>query len=172
VVHAELAFGPAGPVVIELTPRPGGGPVPHMLRAATGASLLACAADLALGRAADGAVATRAAGFRILRASEPGRIARFGAVGELPAGVQLRLTADVGDRVRLPPDSFVNPLGWVVAEGDNRESVLSALDDACRQVRLRLVAPHGPASVWALARRVGRPRYRQRLVDRIRAGTP
>ena len=169
VVHAELVAGASGLVVLELTPRPGGGPVVHLVQAATGVSLITRAADLALGRTADATGEQRVAAFRILRASEAGRIARLSG-GELPPGARLRLLADVGDRVRLPPESFVDVLGWVVASAEDRPGALRKLDEACRGIRLEVVAPHGLRGTWALARRVARPRYRQRLFDRLRTG--
>jgi S-sulfo-L-cysteine synthase (3-phospho-L-serine-dependent) len=131
--HTEVRLTPAGPTLIEINPRPAGGMIPELIRAATGVELL----DAQL-RAATGLPVTLTptgkgyAGIRFLTADRAGILAGVDGVEEARrrAGVRgVTVTAAPGTRVR-PPENAYDRVGHLIAVGDDADQVLAVLAEA------------------------------------------
>ncbi|WP_033341470.1 pyridoxal-phosphate dependent enzyme [Catenuloplanes japonicus] len=130
--HTEVKWTPAGPVIIEINPRPAGGMIPELVRLVTGIDLVgeqlnaAAGRDLRLHGATDGC-----AGIRFLLAAHPGVLTTITGANDalrVPGVRAVTITATAGDEVRPPRDAY-DRLGYVIATG-SRQHVHDALDSA------------------------------------------
>ncbi|WP_433535150.1 pyridoxal-phosphate dependent enzyme [Micromonospora sp. CA-249363] len=142
--HTEVRLTPAGPTLIEINPRPAGGMIPELIRAATGVELL----DAQL-RAATGLPVTLTptgkgyAGIRFLTADRAGILAGVDGVEEARrrAGVRgVTVTAAPETRVR-PPENAYDRVGHLIAVGDDADQVLAVLAEAGDLLTVRVDVP-------------------------------
>jgi biotin carboxylase len=126
------------PVILELTPRPGGDSIPDLVAVATGRNMLNLHLDIAAeGFRFQGAPAARPGGsFASINLFAPRagliRALDTSAVRDHPRVRGVFLKKGVGDQVALPPSDYDNRLlGHVVASLDPSRPV----EDQCEEVR-------------------------------------
>lgn len=140
MTHAELRLTSAGPRVIEVNARTGGGLIPYLGQLATGIDLGVVAADLAIGAVPDlRRTRSRVAGVRFIY---PDQDLTVDSVmvdqGRLPAEVtEVRILADPGQQIRLPPRQTVHcRCAAIIAEAQSSAQCSTALDLAAAAVRI------------------------------------
>ena len=172
VVHVEMVSSPRGLLVLEVTPRMGGGFVGPMVEAHLGLDLLAASVDLALGhepsRAAD--APTRAVVGRYQMARREGRIARLalGSPDALPPPCSVDWCKSLGDTVGLPPRDYFPALGFIVAAGATLEEARRRLEVCERAIEVSIRPAAHPAALLALGRRLATDPFRSRLRSWLR----
>jgi biotin carboxylase len=137
-LHTEVKLTPAGPRIIEVNGRTGGGALPEILSVAGGGSLLRAAMDVALGSAPSEERLARCerVGFKIniqppMSAQRVTSIDGLDAVGALPGILQVNLRRRVGDAVdwRLGTDELVVDVLGVAPDLDQMLAIRRRVDD-------------------------------------------
>jgi cysteine synthase A len=157
--HTEVKRTATGSAVVEINPRLAGGLIPELYRLATGVDLLAAQVAHAAGTTPllpDGC--TRHAGIQFILPDEPGVLEGVTGLEEaraVPGVERVTVTAAAGTRVAPPTDAY-GRIGYVVAVGESRKTVVEALDRAMALVRVALCdrwagaappgAPGGPVA--------------------------
>jgi len=124
IIHDNL------PVMIEMTPRPGGDSIPDLIKIATGRDLLGMHMDIMSGRPipANGFPKSLQTFFSVnIYAKEEGCITRLDTsrIISQPWVKALFLKKDVGDRIKLPPDDYDNRLiGYCVITQQPHDDVI------------------------------------------------
>lgn len=128
VTHTEFKWGAAGPRLLEIGARLGGGSIRQVVAHATGTDLVETTLELAAG----GTPSTRprpasrgAAASRSLYPPEAGTVGRVdtAAIAALPGIVAVNLWLEEGARYRLPPDGYGEVLGVVATAGQPQEAI-------------------------------------------------
>lgn len=139
--HTEIRFTPTGPVVVEINPRLAGGMIPELVRHATGIDLLSAFVDQLSGRRPDLTPVRREhASIRFFLAPVQGRLrgVRGGeAARQLPTIKELSIGKPIGAMV-YPAEEATNRVGYVIASGPDRRSMLTDIGQAWRQVELEI----------------------------------
>ncbi|MFG2810625.1 pyridoxal-phosphate dependent enzyme [Streptomyces massasporeus] len=152
--HTEVKRTATGSAVVEINPRLAGGLIPELYRLATGVDLLAAQVAHAAGTTPllpDGC--TRHAGIQFILPDEPGVLEGVTGLEEaraVPGVERVTVTAAAGTRVAPPTDAY-GRIGYVVAVGESRKTVVEALDRAMALVRVDL------SDRWAGAAPSGAP---------------
>ncbi len=164
VMHFEMVVSDAGATLLEITPRPGGGPIPRMVEVTHGVWPVELALKLALGETGQvtrGASHCRA---RYLRPQEAGCVVGLSGGCRLPPQTEVRRLVQAGDYVAPPPRSFVTPVGWVLGWGDDRQEVTRRVATVAGRVRVRTAPQLSLAALRANCLRATNREYRRRLV--------
>jgi biotin carboxylase len=129
VTHCELRLTQSGPRVVEIGARVAGDRIPELVRLATGVDLIAAAADAAVGKLpAVEATEHRVAGIRMLYPEHDGVVERLDV--RQATSAELGWYAAVGQRVALPPQGYLARLGYLLASGPDKETVVRTLDES------------------------------------------
>ncbi|MET7968729.1 ATP-grasp domain-containing protein [Micromonospora sp. NPDC005305] len=138
ITHMELRLTSAGPRVVELNARIGGGLIPYLGGLATGISVGRAAGDLAMGTTASlMRTRSRVAAVRFLYPPADLTVESVDVHRHrLPAGIRdVRVLVKPGDRLRLPPTDHVRcRCALVVAEAATRRECDAALARAAEAV--------------------------------------
>ncbi len=164
VVHFEMVMNRDGATLLEVTPRPGGGPIPRMVEVTQGVWPVELALKLALGEVGQvrsGASYCRA---RYLRCPEAGCVVSLNCESPLPPRTEVRKLVQAGDYVAPPPRSFVTPLGWVLGWGEDRQEVARRVAKVASRVRVGTAPQLSVAALRANCLRATNSEYRRRLV--------
>jgi cysteine synthase A len=139
--HTEIRLCSHGPVVIEINPRLAGGMIPELVRHATGIDLLSVLLDQLLGKPVDLRPQHQAmASIRFVTSDRRGRLAAVRGVEEARQVASVReLSVDKGPGTRVrPPESASDRLGYVIASGEDRASVLQQIAQALGLIQLEV----------------------------------
>jgi biotin carboxylase len=137
-LHTEVKLTPAGPRIIEVNGRTGGGGVPDVLNAAGGGSLLGAALRVALGGAPGngGLAPCEQVGFKInvqppVWAQQVASVEGLAEVAALPGILGANLLRGPGDSVdwRLGTDENVVNIVGAVADLDALRAIRRAIDE-------------------------------------------
>ncbi|PPF66680.1 carboxylase [Rathayibacter tritici] len=132
--HVEVRLTTSGPRLVEVNARLGGDLIPHLVHLATGIDLVRAAADVAVGaRPGLEPTSARSAGIRFVYPPHAGVVRELGSAPELsadPRFSRLVWMSDPGDRVALPPEEFVDRLGFLIGTGDSAQAVTDFLGSA------------------------------------------
>lgn len=135
--HTEVKVTPAGPVVVEINPRPAGGMIPTLIHHATGIDLLEQQVRAAAGLPPNlTPTQVRHAGIRFLLADQTGELSTVEGTTAARRHAEVTITARPG-RLVGPPRSGYDRLGHVIAHGITRTEVTQAL--AAAHARLQVV---------------------------------
>ncbi|HEX2298427.1 MAG TPA: ATP-grasp domain-containing protein, partial [Pseudonocardiaceae bacterium] len=142
--HTEIIRTASGGKVVEVNGRLGGDFIAsHLVPLATGVDLTRAAIAAAMGRATDLRPA-RAGGacIRFLVAPQPGTVrgwAGLEAARSAPGVVEIGVNKPVGDRVRIPPESFFdNRLCFLITHGADTDEAVTRAEDALSLVRCQV----------------------------------
>ncbi|HEY6798960.1 MAG TPA: ATP-grasp domain-containing protein [Kineosporiaceae bacterium] len=129
MTHTEFRLTPAGPRLVEVNARLGGDFIPRLGYLASGIDLAKIAADIAVGKDITPEEPRHGyAGIRFLYPSCDCTVEDIRTVkGTHPAVVDLLATATSGQDLHLPPRGYLARYGYVMAAGEDRQSVQDAL---------------------------------------------
>jgi biotin carboxylase len=154
-VHAEFRITTAGPIVLEIAPRPIGGLCSRALRFGAGMSLEELVLRHALGTEVEGFEReSRAAGVLMIPIPRAGRLQAVSGEAramEVPGVEEIRITIPLGDRV-VPLPEGSRYLGFVFARHDDPAHVEEALREAQRRLQFEITAEGEPAANESPAR--------------------
>ena len=147
--HVEIRLSPDGPRLMEVNPRPAGGMIPELVRAATGVDLVAAQVAAVLGLPPDLRATRRAcASLRFLTATATSVLSPGDAVAKastVPGVVEARLYRPAGTVVR-PARDYRDRAGHVLAVADRPRGGRAAAVAGLDRLRAALVpAPRGEA---------------------------
>ncbi|SEM10980.1 ATP-grasp domain-containing protein [Streptacidiphilus jiangxiensis] len=133
VTHAEVRMTAAGPRLVELNGRLGGGLIPWAGQLATGIDLVGAAGDLAVGK--DVLLTPdrhRTAGIRFLYPPFDCTVREIDLAGclEVPGVVRALTLAGPGTALRLPPKEAIPRLAVLVTVADDEDTCRRVLDEA------------------------------------------
>jgi S-sulfo-L-cysteine synthase (3-phospho-L-serine-dependent) len=153
--HTELRLTAAGPVIVEINPRLAGGMIPEVIREATGIDLIEAVLDASADRPV--LLDARRSGvgaIRFVTAPRPGRLCSTSTLADsidraraTPLVRQVAIERAAGAVVR-PAECATDRIGYVIAAGGDRRTVLAAAEDTRRQLTLDIV---GTAKITASA---------------------
>lgn len=138
--HTEVRLTPEGEaVVVEINPRLAGGMIPELVSFATGIDMLDVLLTQLAGRDVDLEAKRRhCASIRFLDAPSRGRLAAVEGLDEarlLPLVREASLNKKIGAEV-WPATEATARLGQVIAAGEDRRSVIGAVEDALARLRV------------------------------------
>ncbi|WP_103501520.1 MULTISPECIES: ATP-grasp domain-containing protein [unclassified Streptomyces] len=137
VTHTEIRLTPAGPRVIEVNGRLGGGLIPHLGALATGVDLVRAAGALAVGRAPTlERSRDRCAEIRFLYPAHDGVLERLdtGGAAQVPGIAEVVVLAEPGARLLLPPKALTPRTTALIAVTEEEQTARDALDRAEAEV--------------------------------------
>lgn len=139
--YVQLRVGPAGPRVIEVAARLGGGHDAELVEVATGVLLNDLAIDAALGRPLDHPAPARLVGGAVTRflVAPAGALASVDVPSGLEGVVRVRIYREPGF-VFTPLRRGSDRAGAVLAVGDSREQALARGDRAAASIAFRVAA--------------------------------
>jgi len=149
--HTEFKWTPAGPRLLEVGARMGGGSIRQVVQLATGVDLLEVTLDLATGSRIDARPRARGgAASRSLYPHQPGRLISvdLARLASLPGIVAVNDWMKPGEEYRTPPDGYREVVGLVATAHDSAGAVAyaeAAVEMAQRAGLVRL-APHEESS--------------------------
>jgi len=141
ITHTEIRLTQAGPRVVEINARVGGGRIPYLGQLATGVDVGLAAADLAAG--AEPALEPVRTGVAAIRFLYPERDLRVEAIdvdrGKLPPEAhEVQVLAKPGDELLLPPTDHVRSrYAFVVVTAPDEKTCTAALDEAAAALTVR-----------------------------------
>jgi len=143
VCMADFIATPAGTVMLELTPRPGGDCLPQLIRSAAGLDMLGLTLDVAEGRPIHLPPPnrwTRHAAVRIH--ADAGGVLQNVDVTDVAADtrvVDITLSREPGHVVTLPPEKYdLWVLGFILFRPDPAGDVATQCDEILRKVRVKI----------------------------------
>ncbi|MFJ9782992.1 ATP-grasp domain-containing protein [Amycolatopsis sp. NPDC101161] len=143
--HVEIRLTPSGPRLMEVNPRPAGGMIPELVRAATGVDLVAAQVSAVLGLPPDLRATRRAcASLRFLTATATSVLSAGDAVAKascVPGVAEARLYRADGTLVR-PARDYRDRAGHVLAVADRPRGARAAAVAGLDRLRAALV-PEG-----------------------------
>jgi biotin carboxylase len=137
-LHTEVKLTPAGPRIVEINGRTGGGPVPEVLSVAGGGSLIKAAMEVALGQlpSDEGLFPCERVGFKInvqppMSAQRVTSVEGLDAVAGLPGILQVNLRHNVGDPVnwRLGTEELVLDILGEATDLEAMQAMRRRVDD-------------------------------------------
>lgn len=136
--HAEVRLGPAGPTLIEIGARCGGGQIAsHLVPISTGIDLARCCLQIALGESPDLTPTRSRAGVVRFLEPVPGSVVSVDGIAHAleVAGIHdVQVLVEVGGRVR-PYQDARDRIGYVIAEG----ATVGEAADACAKAMDQIV---------------------------------
>ena len=139
--HTELIFTPEGPKVVEIACRIGGDNIHDAVLQTTGYNLMEEAIMIALGTPRSYNISARChVAMRYLLPEKAGIIRNVIVPAVLrtdPDVTEIEITAQPGDTIAPPPDSF-DFLGYVQARGATRKEAVASLDRALEAIIIEL----------------------------------
>nr|WP_225956367.1 ATP-grasp domain-containing protein [Amycolatopsis lexingtonensis] len=144
--HVEIRLTPSGPRLMEVNPRPAGGMIPELVRAATGVDLVAAQVSAVLGLPPDLRASRRAcASLRFLTATSSSVVSAGDAAeraAAVPGVAEARLSRPDGTVVR-PARDYRDRAGHVLAVSDRPRGARAAAAAGLDRLRAALI-PEGP----------------------------
>ncbi len=145
--HTEFKWTPAGPRLLEIGARMGGGSIRQVVQLATGVDLLEVTLDLATGSRIDVRPhACAGAASRSLYPHQAGRLLSVDLAGlaSLPGIVAVNDWMQPGEEYRLPPDGYREVVGLIATAHDSPSAIAyaEAAVEAAQRTRLVRLTSH------------------------------
>jgi biotin carboxylase len=135
--HTELRWTVAGPAIIEINPRLGGGFIPELVRLATGVDMIRETVKLAANSAADMRPTRKEfASIRFLIPSRNGIIRNVKGVNEasqIEGVADIQVYKKIGEQVQLEND-FRDRIGHIISHSSSRHRTVHAAEAALRTI--------------------------------------
>ncbi|MEU3744009.1 MULTISPECIES: ATP-grasp domain-containing protein [Streptomyces] len=139
ITHTEVKLTPAGPAIVEVNGRLGGGLIPYLGKLATGIDPALVAVQVATGREPSlTATAQDCVGIRFGYPPEDGRVREVEVPRSGPGLVEAAPLTTVGAVLLLPPRGIVARFGYAICRGDGPDACEAALDTAEKAFTLTL----------------------------------
>ncbi|MBD0743149.1 ATP-grasp domain-containing protein [Streptomyces sp. CBMA152] len=139
ITHTEVKLTSAGPAIVEVNGRLGGGLIPYLGKLATGIDPALVAVQVATGQEPSvNATSSDCVGIRFGYPPQDGRVQDVKVPRSGPGLIEAAPLTKVGDTLLLPPRGVVARFGYAICRGDGQEACEAALDAAQASFALTL----------------------------------